>query len=77
MKSENFICFLVLIGMMTGGAFGLPEPSVTELRIAAQVSGLGNGSCGPSTYEEYQALSAPTEYRFYLKPLACAVRAPD
>ncbi|HEY5653712.1 MAG TPA: glycoside hydrolase family 2 TIM barrel-domain containing protein [Pontiella sp.] len=47
----------------------LPDPSVTELRIAAQVSGLGNGSCGPVTMEKYRARSAPTEYRFILHPI--------
>ncbi|MEN8127991.1 MAG: beta-galactosidase domain 4-containing protein, partial [Planctomycetota bacterium] len=46
----------------------LPAPSITELRIAARVSGVGNGSCGPITREEYQALSAPVEYRFILIP---------
>jgi beta-galactosidase len=46
----------------------LPESSVTELRIAARVSGVGNGSCGPPTLPEYQALSAPAEYRFVLIP---------
>ncbi|HEY5621261.1 MAG TPA: beta-galactosidase small subunit, partial [Pontiella sp.] len=47
----------------------LPTPSVTELRIAAAVSGVGNGSCGKPTREEYRALSAPVEYRFFLIPL--------
>jgi len=48
----------------------LPAPSVTELRIAAAVSGVGNGSCGPVTRPEYQALSAPVEYRFFLIPFS-------
>ena len=48
----------------------LPEPSVTELRVAAKVSGVGNGSCGPVTRDEYQVLSAPIEYRFVLVPFA-------
>jgi len=47
----------------------LPVSSVTELRVAARVSGVGNGSCGPVTRKEYQALSAPVEYRLILKPL--------
>jgi beta-galactosidase len=47
----------------------LPPSSVTELRIAAAVSGVGNGSCGAPTMPEYQALTGPVEYRFFLIPL--------
>ncbi|MEN8253842.1 MAG: glycoside hydrolase family 2 TIM barrel-domain containing protein [Verrucomicrobiota bacterium] len=50
----------------------LPESSVTELRVASRVSGVGNGSCGPATMKEYQALSAPVEYRFVLIPFSSA-----
>ncbi|WP_168442428.1 glycoside hydrolase family 2 TIM barrel-domain containing protein [Pontiella desulfatans] len=46
------------------------EPTATELRIAAGVSGVGNGSCGPPTMEKYQVLSAPVEYRFMIMPFA-------
>ncbi len=48
----------------------LPSPSVTELRIAAQVSGVGNGSCGPVTMDPYKARSKATEYRLILKPFS-------
>ncbi len=48
----------------------LPPPSVTELRIASEVSGVGNGSCGPGTMERYKARSKATEYRFILKPFS-------
>ncbi len=47
----------------------LPKtPSTTELRIAAKVSGVGNGSCGPMIDEQYRARSAAVTYRFYLIP---------
>ncbi len=49
----------------------LPKtPKATEFRIAARVSGVGNGSCGPPTFEEYRALAGPVEYRFHLIPFA-------
>lgn len=48
----------------------LPTPSTSELRIAARVSGVGNGSCGPVTKAEYMALSAPVEYRFTILPVS-------
>ncbi len=44
------------------------EPTTTELRIAAKVSGVGNGSCGPPTSPEYRALAEPVEYSFALVP---------
>ena len=44
------------------------EPTTTELRIAAKVSGVGNGSCGPPTSPEYRALAEPVEYSFWLVP---------
>lgn len=48
----------------------LPKKSTTtELRIAAKVSGVGNGSCGPATDQEYRATAEPVEYRFVLIPL--------
>jgi len=48
----------------------LPEqPTATELRIAAKVSGLGNGSCGPATEKKYRANAAAVEYRFILVPI--------
>ena len=46
------------------------QPTATELRIAAKVSGLGNGSCGESTEEKYQSTAAPVEYSFILVPFA-------
>lgn len=44
------------------------ESTTTELRIAAKVSGIGNGSCGPPTSQEYRALAEPVEYSFTLVP---------
>ena len=48
----------------------LPESSVTELRIAARVSGVGNGSCGPQTMDQYKARAKTAEYRFTLRPFS-------
>ena len=48
----------------------LPKtPTTTELRIAAGVSGVGNGSCGPPTEKKYRATAQPTEYRFIISPV--------
>jgi len=47
----------------------LPKPSVTELRIAGKVSGVGNGSCGPSTMKEYQVQALQMDYEFRIIPL--------
>ncbi|MFI3259793.1 MAG: glycoside hydrolase family 2 TIM barrel-domain containing protein [Rikenellaceae bacterium] len=44
------------------------ESTTTELRVAAKVSGIGNGSCGPLTDTEYQVMAEPTEYTFYIIP---------
>ncbi|MDZ8117056.1 glycoside hydrolase family 2 TIM barrel-domain containing protein [Pontiella agarivorans] len=44
------------------------KPTTTELRIAAKVSGIGNGSCGPLTDEEYRTTAEPTEYRVFFVP---------
>lgn len=47
----------------------LPNPpTTTELRIAAEVSGLGNKSCGPLTDLQYRATAEPVDYRFVLGP---------
>ena len=49
----------------------LPKtPSTTEFRIASQVSGVGNGSCGPATDKQHQVLAKPVEYRFHIIPFA-------
>ena len=49
----------------------LPKtPNTTELRIAAGVSGVGNGSCGPITFRQHRVLAAPVEYRFILVPFS-------
>jgi len=44
------------------------ESTTTELRIAAKVSGVGNGSCGEPTSPEYRVLAEPVEYSFALVP---------
>ena len=46
----------------------LGQPKVTEFRVAAQVSGVGNGSCGPATLEQYRAAAKPISYQFYIRP---------
>ncbi len=47
----------------------LPKtPTTTELRIAAQVSGVGNGSCGAPTFEKYRVMALPTHYQFIIEP---------
>ena len=46
----------------------LREPKVTEIRVAAQISGVGNGSCGPATLEQYRATAKPVSYQFYIRP---------
>ncbi|MGI9520809.1 MAG: hypothetical protein ACR2PG_04080 [Hyphomicrobiaceae bacterium] len=40
------------------------------MRIAAKVTGIGNGSCGPLTDEQYRTRAARTEYTFFIVPLA-------
>ncbi len=45
------------------------KPTATELRIAPKVSGVGNGSCGPSTDVQYRATAEAVEYRFVLMPV--------
>lgn len=47
----------------------LPESSVTELRVAYKVSGVGNGSCGRPTMDEHRVLSQAVEYTFHFIPL--------
>lgn len=48
----------------------LPKKSTTtELRIAAKVTGIGNGSCGPLTDEHYRTKAEPTQYRFFIVPI--------
>lgn len=44
------------------------KTTTTELRIAAKVSGIGNGSCGPLTDEAYRTKASPTEYRVLFVP---------
>ncbi|MFR9500385.1 MAG: glycoside hydrolase family 2 TIM barrel-domain containing protein [Rikenellaceae bacterium] len=46
------------------------ESTVTELRVAAKVTGIGNGSCGPLTDEEFRTTAAPVEYKFYIIPFS-------
>ncbi|MFI3259034.1 MAG: glycoside hydrolase family 2 TIM barrel-domain containing protein [Rikenellaceae bacterium] len=45
-------------------------PTTTELRVAGKVTGIGNGSCGPQTDEEYRTTAAPITYKFYIVPFA-------
>jgi beta-galactosidase len=47
----------------------LPQPSVTELRVAGKVSGVGNGSCGPGPLREHRVTSVKTDYEFKIIPL--------
>jgi len=48
----------------------LPKESTSsELRLAAGVSGLGNGSNGPSTSEPYRVYAVETEYVFIFQPV--------
>lgn len=47
----------------------LPDASVTELRVAFKVSGVGNGSCGKPTLQEYRVVSEPVEYSFSIIPI--------
>ncbi len=51
----------------------LPDSSSTDLRIAGRVSGVGNGSCGPATYEQHRATSAPLEMTVVLVPKTCDI----
>jgi len=45
------------------------KPTATELRISPKVSGVGNGSCGSATDEQYRATAAAVDYRFVLVPV--------
>ncbi|MFI3288250.1 MAG: glycoside hydrolase family 2 TIM barrel-domain containing protein [Rikenellaceae bacterium] len=49
----------------------LPERSTTtEMRVAAKVTGIGNGSCGPLTDEQYRATAESVVYTVYIVPFA-------
>ena len=46
----------------------LPKPQVSELRVAVQVSGVGNGSCGSLPFASHRTMSSEIQYRYLLVP---------